>query len=263
MNKLNPVPLLAIITALVLIGGTIALGGNIILFINLGALIITVAGSFCALLTSFPLNILLNAPKAVKQAFVEPTQSRKELVFLFSDLARKARSEGLLALEDELIEINDDFVVKGMQMVIDGVEPESIKEILEFELYSIQKRHSYGHEIFAKWGEYAPAFGMIGTLIGLILMLGDLSDASAIGVGMATALVTTFYGSLFANVIFIPLSNKLQNQTGEEVFSKEMVIEGVLSIQSGVNPRIIEEKLLTYLAPNDRSKEEKVTKKVS
>lgn len=260
MSKFNPVPLLAIVASFVLIAGTILLGGSWILFVNLGAFIITVAGSFCALLTTFPLNVLLSAPKAAKKAFVEPVQSRREMVLLFSNLARKARSEGLLALEDELAEINDEFVVKGMQMVIDGVEPESIKEILEFELYSIQKRHNYGHEMFLKWGEYAPAFGMIGTLIGLILMLGDLSDASAIGIGMATALVTTLYGSLFANVIFIPIGNKLQIQTGEEVFTKEMVLEGVLSIQSGVNPRIIEEKLMTYLPPTERGKEEKNVK---
>ncbi|MCG8483983.1 MAG: motility protein A [Clostridia bacterium] len=263
MNKTNPVPFLAIIAAFVLIGGTIALGGNVMLFLNLGSFIITIAGSFCALLTTFPLDVLLGAPKAARQAFVEPSQSRKELVLLFSDLARKARSEGLLALEDELAEIDDEFVVKGMQMVIDGVEPESIKEILEFELYSIQKRHSYGHEIFMKWGEYAPAFGMVGTLIGLIIMLSDLTDAAGIGIGMATALITTLYGSLAANIIFIPIGNKLQIQTGEEVFTKEMVIEGVLSIQSGVNPRIIEEKLMTYLPPTDRNKEEQVTKKVS
>lgn len=260
MNKTNPVPFLAIIASLVLIGGTIALGGSVILFLNVGAFIITIAGSFCALLTTFPLDVLLSAPKAARQAFVEPAQSRKELVWLFTDLARKARSEGLLALEDELSEISDEFVVKGIQMVIDGVEPENIKEILEFELYSIQKRHNYGHEIFLKWGDYAPAFGMMGTLIGLIFMLGDLSDAAGIGIGMATALVTTLYGSLFANVIFIPLGNKLQIQTGEEVFTKEMVMEGVLSIQSGVNPRIIEEKLMTYLPPLDRIKDEQEAK---
>lgn len=259
MNKLNPVPLLAIIAAFVLIVISIVMGGSIMLFISVSSFIITIAGSFCALLTTFPLNVLLSTPQAAKQAFVEPIQSRRELVLIFSDLSKKARSEGLLALEDELTEIQDEFVVKGLQMVIDGVEPENIKEILEFELYSIQKRHSYGQDLFLKWGEYAPAFGMIGTLIGLILMLGDLSDADAIGIGMATALITTLYGAIFANVVFIPIGNKLQIQTGEEVFTKEMVIEGVLSIQSGVNPRIIEQKLMTYIPPVERKIEEKVS----
>lgn len=255
MSKFNPVPILAIVAGLILILVSIAMSGNILIFWSLSSLIITVVGSFCALLASFPTKVLLNIPNIVRQAFVEPVESRQILVSLFSSLSRKARSEGLLALEDELTEISDEFVVKGIQMVIDGIEPESIKDILEFEIYAIQKRHSYGHDVFIKWGELAPAFGMLGTLIGLILMLSDLSDANAIGIGMATALITTFYGALFANLILIPIGNKLQSQTGEEVFTKEMVIEGVLSIQSGVNPRIIEEKLTTYLSPEEKVKQ--------
>jgi len=263
MSKFNPVPIIAIFAAILLIFITIAMGGNIIIFISVGSFTITVVGSFCALLASFPTRILLNVPNILKQAFVEPVESRRKLVQLFTGLSRKARSEGLLALEDELEEINDEFIVKGIQMVVDGIEPESIRDILEFEIYSIQKRHGYGHNIFSTWGEMAPAFGMLGTLIGLILMLSDLSDAANIGIGMATALITTFYGSLLANVILIPIGNKLENQTAEEVFTKEMVIEGVLSIQSGVNPRIIEEKLKTYLPPIERGKEEIEEKKVS
>ena len=260
MRKLNPAPMIALIVSFILMGFAVASGvttpGGAIIFLDSGSFIITVLGSFCALITSFPLSVLLKTPKIIKNAFSEPTQSRKELVDIFSQLSRKARSEGLLALEEEVRDIGDDFIVRGMQMVIDGVEPESIKEILEFEVYSLQKRHSYGHSIFSKWGEYAPAFGMIGTLIGLILMLTDLSDADAIGIGMATALITTLYGSLFANVIFLPISHQLEVRTEEEVFTKEMIIEGVLSIQSGVNPRIVEEKLRTYIAPEDRIAQE-------
>lgn len=255
MSKFNPIPLIGILAAVTLILISIAMSGNIIMFISISSFVITALGSFCALVASFPTKVLLNTPKVVRQAFIEPTESRRKLVKLFSNLSRKARSEGLLALEDELEEINDDFIVKGIQMVVDGLEPESIRDILEFEIYAIQKRHGYGHNTFATWGEMAPAFGMLGTLIGLIVMLSDLSDAANIGIGMATALITTFYGSLLANAILIPIGNKLENQTEEEVFTKEMVIEGVLSIQSGVNPRIIEEKLKTYLPPDEREEE--------
>ncbi|NLE23928.1 MAG: motility protein A [Clostridiaceae bacterium] len=261
MNKFNPMPVLAMVVSIIMIGISIEIGGSILIFVSLSSFIITAIGSFCALVTSFPTKALLNVPKMLRKAFEEPTESRRYLVQLFTGLSRKARSEGLLALEDELSEIDDDFIVKGIQMVVDGIEPESIREILEFEIYAIQKRHGYGHNIFATWGELAPAFGMLGTLIGLILMLSDLSDAANIGTGMATALITTFYGSLMANVILIPIGNKLKSQTSEEIFTKEMVIEGVLSIQSGINPRIIEDKLMTYLPPDERLKE--LEKKVS
>ncbi|MFA5527261.1 MAG: MotA/TolQ/ExbB proton channel family protein [Peptostreptococcales bacterium] len=260
MKRLNPIPMVALTASFALMAVSVSMGvntpGGAMIFVDPASFVITVLGSFCSLVTSFPFAILLKTPRIIKSAFSEPIQSRKEIVDIFSGLSRKARTEGLLALEEEVQNLEDEFLVRGMQMVIDGVEPENIREILEFEVYSLEKRHSYGHAIFAKWAEFAPAFGMIGTLIGLILMLTDLTNADGIGVGMATALITTLYGSLFANIIFLPIGNQLQVRTEEEVFTMEMIIEGVLSIQSGINPRIVEEKLLTYVLPEDRFVEE-------
>ena len=263
MKKKNPLPMIGIFGGFTLIILAIILQGNIRMFWSLSSMIITIVGSFMALLGSFPVSYLKNIPVIVKQTMVpSAADDRKGLVELFTNLAKKARTEGLLALEDELEEVEDQFLVRGIQMVIDGIEPENIKDILEFEIFSTQNRHSYGHEIFKKWGELAPAYGMIGTIIGLIIMLADLSDAQAIGSGMATALITTFYGALFANVVCAPIANNLEGQTNEEVLTKEMIIEGILSIQAGVNPRIVAEKLKTYLAPSEKMPEED-KKKVS
>ena len=213
-----------------------------------------------ALLASFPFKILKQTPKILKQAFVHPLDNRVELVKLVSTLSRKARSEGLLSLEDELTSIEDEFLIKGLQMVVDGLEPENIKQIMNLEIDAIERRHYLGHSIFKTWGELAPAFGMIGTLIGLITMLSDLTDASAIGIGMATALITTFYGAFFANMALIPIANKLQSQTEDEIYTRAMMIESILSIQSGINPRIVEEKLTTFLTPREKIIKNEVVK---
>jgi len=189
-----------------------------------------------------------------------PGNERTELVSLFAELSRKARKDGLLALEDELGKIDNPFLVSGLQLVIDGVEPDSIRDILELKAETIERRHSTGQAVFLKWGELAPAFGMIGTLIGLIIMLSQLDDPSTIGSGMATALLTTFYGSLMANLVFIPIASNLKVQTDEELFTAQMIIEGVLEIQAGTNPRLLEEKLVLYLTPKDKNNSKKTNK---
>lgn len=254
MKKFDLIPLLAIFMGFTLIIVAISVQGSIMIFWSLSSLLITILGSFSALMASYPMKVLMDVPKILRQAFIAPMDNRTKLVALFANLSRKARSEGLLSLEEELEDMDDEFLVRGLQMVVDGVEPESIKAILGLEIDTVERRHCVGHNIFKSWGELAPAFGMIGTLIGLVVMLSDLNDASAIGVGMATALITTFYGALFANMVLIPVSTKLQSQTEEEVFTREMMIEGVLSIQAGTNTRIVEEKLTTYLSPKERVK---------
>lgn len=253
--KKNIVPLLALFGGFVLIIVAISLDGSILAFWSLSSLFITVLGSFAALMVSYPVKYLKMVPFLLKQILTAPVDSRGELITLFTELSRKARKEGLLSLEDEIAGYDDQFLKRGLQMVIDGIEPETIQEILELEIETTENRHSTGQKIFMSWGELAPAFGMIGTLIGLILMLTDLDDPSKIGAGMATALITTFYGALFANLVLIPIANNLKTQTEEEAFTREMMIEGILAIQSGVNPRIIEEKLMTYLSPKERAAE--------
>ncbi|MBK5251279.1 MAG: motility protein A [Peptostreptococcaceae bacterium] len=255
MKKIDIFPLLAIFIGTTMIIIAISTQGNIMVFWSLSSLVITVLGSFCALMASYPIKVLLGVPKILKQAFISNMDNRSNLVVLFANLSRKARSEGLLSIEEEVEKIENEFLIRGLRMVVDGIEPENIKSILGLEIATIERRHGVGHNIFKSWGELAPAFGMIGTLIGLVIMLSDLNDASAIGVGMATALITTFYGAFFANMLLIPVATKLQSQTEEEIFTREMMIEGILSIQSGTNPKIVEEKLTTYLSPYERKKD--------
>lgn len=249
--KRNIMPIIGLVLGIGLIVWAMTSSGDDANFVDSQSLIITVAGSFCALLISFPLKTLKKIPSVLKVLILSPKEGKEELVILFSDLAKKARQNGLLALEDDIAQIEDEFLVNGLQMVVDGVEPEVIREIMELKLEVIEKRHRTGQQVFEKWGDYAPAFGMLGTLIGLILMLANLSDPSSIGVGMATALLTTFYGAFLANMVLLPIAANLKAQTDEEIFFGEMIIDGVLEIQAGSNPRLLGEKLNTYLAPEE------------
>lgn len=250
--KKNMIPVISALGGLVLVLWAINLDGSIMNFVDIPSIIIVMIGSFCALMISFPFRTLTKIPSILKQLLVPPNDNRQEYVLLFSELARKARRDGLLAIEDDINEIDDVFLVTGLQMVIDGVEPEAIKEVMELELDVIDRRHRIGQEIFLKWGELAPAFGMVGTIIGLINMLSRMEDMASIASGMATALITTFYGSLMANLIFLPIAYHLSAQTDEEIFTYEMIIEGILAIQAGSNPRVLEERLSTYLSTDEK-----------
>lgn len=243
--------IIGLISGLILIVWSIMSSGDLGSFFHIPSLLITLGGSLAALIISFPMKDIMKLPKIIKILINKPEQDRVKLIGLFSDMARKARRDGLLALEDDLATMEDEFLSSGLQMVVDGIDPDIIREIMTLKLETTERRHRMGQSIFSKWGELAPAFGMIGTLIGLIVMLADLQDASAIGSGMAVALITTFYGSFFSNLIFIPIASNLAAQTNEEMVSKEMAIEGILEIQAGTNPRILEEKLMTYLSPEE------------
>ncbi len=249
--KKNMFPLIGLVSGAALLVWAIMMAGDITSFMDPTSIIITVFGSFAALMISFPIKTLKNIPSVIKILLSSPQNQRVDLVKSFAELSKKARKDGLLALEKDVEAIDNEFMIEGLKMVIDGVEPDTIKETLELKLDTMEIRHRSGQELFEKWGELAPAFGMLGTLIGLVIMLSDLSDPDAIGPGMATALLTTFYGSLLANLIFIPIASNLSLQTDEEVFTGEMVMEGILQIQSGANPRLLEEKLKTYLSTEE------------
>jgi chemotaxis protein MotA len=206
------------------------------------------------LTVSFPLRILKNIPNTLKILFIYQQQDRHKLIQLFTEMAKKSRRDGLLSLEDDLVNMENEFMKSGLQMIIDGVEPDVIKRIMELKMDTMERRHGQGQEVFAKWGELAPAFGMIGTLIGLITMLAKLDDPSAIGAGMATALLTTFYGSLFANLVLLPIASNLSEQSQTELFTAELIVDGIIEIQSGTNPRMIEEKLMNYLSTEEQLK---------
>lgn len=188
-----------------------------------------------------------NIPVIIRKVISNHSEDKNELIEKFAELSRLSRSQGILTLEQEISQIDNQILRDGLQMAVDGMDPTDIKSILEIKIANMESRHGVGQAIFIKWGELAPAFGMIGTLIGLINMLSKLDDPSTIGSGMAVALITTFYGSFFANLFFIPIATNLKMQTESELEVCDMIIEGVLSIQAGQNPRTIEQKLSGYL----------------
>lgn len=223
------------------------------IFWDVQSLAITLGGSFSALLITYSIADVKTIGKLVLESTKQLETSDLGIISKFSLISTKARKEGLLSLEDEINDLNDEYMKKGLQMVVDGVDGETIQEILELEIEQMEERHKKGVSMFRTWGEYAPAFGMVGTLLGLIKMLANLGgDTASIASGMSIALITTFYGSVFANLIFLPIANNLEVKSKKEVAGREMMLEGILSIQAGVNPRVVEEKLITYLTPSDK-----------
>ena len=247
--------LIGIVAAALLVFGSILTGQGVSFFFNLPAVMIVFGGAFGATLVNYPLAEVLAVINVAKNAFLMKSSSAVETIDRLVDVAEKARREGILAIERELDDIDDPFMKLGIQYAVDGTEPETIRAILESELSSMEERHKIGKGVLDALGTYAPAFGMIGTLIGLIQMLAALEDPSMIGQGMAVALVTTLYGSMAANIVFLPMAGKLAFRSKEESRRKELVIEGILSIQSGDNPRIVREKLKTFLPPAQREQE--------
>ncbi len=239
--------LVGIITAFALVLIAIVMGGSFGLFVNIPALMIVAGGTLGATMINYPLPDILKVFKVVKNAFFHKQLTSQGLISNFVGLAGTARREGILALETSVNEIDDEFMKKGLQLSVDGLEPTSIREILSTEIVSIQERHKLGSEIFTTIGTFAPALGMIGTLIGLVQMLQSMNDPSSIGPAMAVALLTTFYGALTANILCLPIAGKLRNRSGDEVMMKELMTEGIVSIAKGDNPRIIEQKLNAYL----------------
>jgi chemotaxis protein MotA len=204
-------------------------------------------------LITYPLGQVFSVISVVRHAFLFKTHAPEQIINTLVNFSQKARREGILSLEQEASEVEDTFLQSGIELAVDGTEPELIREILSTDLDKIETRHKFGQGIFSTMGNYAPAFGMIGTLIGLVQMLRAMDDPSAIGPGMAVALLTTFYGCILANLIFIPIAGKLKSRSGEELLIKELMIEGILSIQSGDNPRIVEQRLKSFLAPAIRA----------
>lgn len=218
------------------------------LFVDWPSVVITVGGTIAATLISHPMEHIKRVPLLVRVAFSQRRQTAEEVIPLMVRFAEKARREGLLAMEEEAGQLGDPFLRKGIQLVVDGVDPELVREVLQIEINFLEERHAAGRRIFQTAGTFAPAFGMLGTVIGLIHMLADLTDADAIGSGMALALITTLYGALMANLVFLPIANKLRVRSEQEVLIMEVMVQGVLSIQAGENPRIVEEKLNAFLS---------------
>ncbi len=229
---------------------------GVLSFVQVTSIIIVLGGLSAALLVNFNLKEIKITWKVLKEAFNRDEHNLRELIQLFVRLSERARREGLLALETDLEEVEDPFIKKGILLAVDGIEPEVINDIMNAEISAIEERHTKGRAIFVKAAEYAPAWGMIGTLIGLVLMLDNLTDPSTLGPNMAVALLTTLYGTILANLVFQPIAGKLENKTDQEMFMKQVIIEGVIGVQSGQNPKILEEKLSAFLSEDDKLQQE-------
>jgi len=240
--------LLGLVLAIVLVViGILWSGGNLSQFADASSVVITIGGTFAAMLVSFALKDMLGIGKVMGKAFKSVSYNPLHGISSIVGLASIARKEGMLALEDSVQQLEEAFLQKGIMLIVDGTDPELVKSIMEADISSLELRHTRGISMMEQIGALAPAFGMLGTLIGLVIMLGGMDDPSAIGSGMSAALITTFYGSLIANAIAIPIANKLKVASNSEVMYKEILLEGILSIQAGENPRIIEEKLFSFL----------------
>jgi chemotaxis protein MotA len=226
--------------------------GNIMLYVDVPSMFMTIGGSICAMLVGHGIQKFLGQMKWIRLVMRIPHWGEERIIARLVAFSEKARREGLLALEDDLEEVEDDFMRKGIQLVVDGTDPEIIKNILYNELNQMQSRHSEGANFYGDWSSLAPAFGMIGTLAGLIAMLQNINDKSSIGAGMSLALITSLYGALMCYLMFTPWKRKLLDQDGDESRVREIMIEGIISIQSGDNPRILEEKLVSFLPPKQR-----------
>ncbi|QQO08252.1 motility protein A [Breznakiella homolactica] len=227
-------------------------GGSLLTYVDIPSFLMTVLGSYFALMLNASLSEALGIFKTLGRVFRIQDYKEKDIITKLMAFSDKARREGLLALEEELEDLDDEFMKKGLRLVVDGTDAEIIRVLMETELNQIQGRHAAKIGIVNAWATLAPGLGMIGTVVGLIAMMKNLEDKSAIGPNMAVALITTLYGAIMANVLFIPMAGKLRTHDAMEAQVKEMVIEGVLSIQAGDNPRILGMKLLTYLSPTDR-----------
>ncbi len=226
--------------------------GNVGAFINIPSILIVVGGTLGAVMVSYPLRDILQIGHLVRKAFAHKKDDPKTIIPMMVEFGRRARKDGILALEALLPEVPDPFIRRGLQMAVDGMEPQAILKILELELETTRERHKTGADIVMTFGIYAPAFGMIGTLIGLVLMLQSMDNPSTIGPNMAIALITTFYGAVMANLIFLPMAGKLRKKSGDEMLGRELAVEGIISIATGDNPRLTEQKLNAFLIPKLR-----------
>ena len=227
-------------------------GGPLTIFINVPSILIVFGGTFGNTLVHYPFGDVFDAMNVAKKTFLHKEMSINNLIIQLMEFANKARKEGILALQGAMESVEDDFLKKAMQMAVDGQEPETLRSMLNTEIEYIQMRHSKGAAIFTSIAAYAPAMGMVGTLIGLVQMLQTMDDPATIGPAMAVALLTTFYGAVIANVVCSPMAGKLKNRSASEVLIKTLIIEGMQSILSGENPRIMEQKLHAFIAPKLR-----------
>ncbi len=234
--------------------GTILLGGSLMMFVNIPSILIVVGGTVAAVLIGYPMADVLGMFKAGMKVFMFKIEKPEDIIANLVEISNKARKGGLLSIEGDIQNTPDAYLAQALQMTVDGVKTGDIAQIMQKQMQLTKKSLDTGADVFSSMGSYAPAFGMIGTLIGLVQMLANLDDPSSIGPKMAVAMITTFYGAVMANLFFIPMSDKLNGRAEEEITNMNIIFEGILSIREGEHPKLMEDKLKVYLS---ESKEDK------
>lgn len=239
--------ILGIVSSLALLLIAIFMGGSLKMFWDLPSIFIVIGGTMGVTMINYSMRDIKMMLSVIRNVFMEKKYPIVEYINQFVAMSNRARRNGILSLEQSLQAIKDPFMAKGLQMAIDGVSITAIKEILEAEIESVIERHQTGASIFTSMGTYAPALGMVGTLIGLVQMLRTMNDPATIGSAMAVAIITTFYGAVLANMVFLPMSGKLRNRSSEEILLRHLIMNGILAIAQGDHPRIIEKKLQSFI----------------
>lgn len=243
---------IGIVAGLGLVIVSMLMGGSVMAFFDIPSLLIVLGGTFAATLVNFPMGDVIGVMKVTQKVMKEELMPSSKYIDQIVDISKKARTNGLLAIEEDLNNVDEDFMRVTLQHVVNGTENEDLGKLMDAELAIMTQRHKIGQRMYLAMGTYAPAFGMIGTLIGLIQMLQHLDDPASVGPGMAMAMITTFYGALFANLFFLPMAGKLKQRSEQEIQFKEMLLMGVMAIQAEESPRVIQSKLVTYLTPAER-----------
>ncbi len=254
--RLSFIAISGVILSWVVVGSGIALAGvGLTPYISISSMFITMGGTFATLIIAAPRGFIWNIILYFRVALSQRILNKTEDIELLVEFSERARKDGLLALEDILVDIENIYMRRGIQMVIDGTDPDTIKRTLVIEQEEVQSRHEQVQNTFGYLEKVAPAFGLIGTIIGLVALLGNIGgDPASIGIGLQTALITTLYGSLLANMILAPIRNKLVEMDVDELCLHNIVLEGVLGIQSGDNPRILKDRLLSFLSSEEKEK---------
>lgn len=250
---------MGLLSGVVVIGISLIWGQNnipktLLLFINIPSIFIVIFGSFSAIIVAFQWDTVRSLPSILKNAFVNKGHPKIDIIRLFIDLETQARKDGLLSLEEAIDIIEDDYIKLGLHMTVDGFDEESIRNTMELGMDRLEERHKKSIQLFRMWANLAPSFGMLGTFIGLILMMSNFQDMSKFSSAFATVLVTSFYGAVLSNLVFAPLANKLDIKNQEELSRLEMIYEGTIAIHSGINPRVLEDKLKLYLSTKEKIK---------
>jgi len=244
--------LIGIVSGVGVVLGSMLMGGGVAAFIDIPSILIVLGGTISAILINFPMGDVIGVMKVTQKIIKEEIMPSSKYIDKIVDISKKARTNGLLAIEEDLNNVDEEFMKVTLQHVVNGTEAEDLNKIMDAELALMAQRHKIGQKMYLAMGTYSPAFGMIGTLIGLIQMLQHLDDPSSVGPGMAMAMITTFYGSLFANLFFLPMAGKLKLRSEQELRFKEMLLMGVMAVQAEESPRVIQNKLVTYLTPTER-----------